>query len=483
MERGPDGLLIPSGIAIDRTQQSPLFRQIYERLRSGIAGGVFGAGTRLPSARNLASELGVARGTIEDAYGLLAAEGYVERRGRAGTSVAALGSRLAAVGSAAPPRRMPAARKGPSAGVRTVVSPFQMGLPALDAFPDKLWSRLVARAARRSAADSRGRPDPFGYEPLKVAIARYLALSRGVTCTAGQILITNGYQAAIDLVAHATLTPGDAAWIEDPGYQPARQALVGVGARVVPIAVDRDGMRVADGIARASDSRLAVTTPAHQAPLCVALTLPRRLSLLDWAARHGAWIVEDDYDGEFHYDGRPLPALKSLDRHDRVIYAGSFSKTLFPGLRLGYLVSPIALLDRLSQMAQRRSASPGSFMQSVVASFIEEGHFVRHLERMRRLYAGRRMTLVRELQKTFGTGLAVEVERGGMQIVARVGKGISDRMVADRAGEAGLAVGSLSSHSTMRRPDNGLLIAFTNVEERRAALLSRKLHEAIGGLL
>lgn len=476
-------LAILAAIVVDRTDQVPLFRQIYERVRGGIASGTFSAGTRLPSARNLASELGVARGTIEDAYGLLAAEGYVERHGPAGTSVATLATGKTAVGRTAGPSATPREVRGLPTTSEVETSPFQMGRPAFDAFPGTLWSRLVARAGRRSPTTSRGAPDPLGYAPLRAAIARYLALSRGVTCAPGQIMITNGFQGAIDLVAHATLKAGDQVWVEDPGYVPTRQALAGAGARVVPIAVDRDGIRVADGIARASRARLAITTPAHQAPLCVALSLPRRLSMLEWAAGSDAWIVEDDYDGEFHYAGRPLPALKSLDRRDRVIYAGSFSKTLFPDLRLGYLVGPVGLAERLSEVARRRSASPGTFMQTVVASFIEEGHFVRHLARMRRLYGNRRRSLVRELQRTFGPTLVLDVERGGMHIVARPRNGASDQLIADRARQAGLAVNTLSSQRAGRRADNGLLISFTNVEERRAATLCRKLHQAIGALL
>lgn len=483
MPASRESLPILSAIVVDRTAQAPLFRQIYERVRGGIASGTFSTGTRLPSARNLASELGVARGTIEDAYGLLAAEGYVERRGPAGTSVAAFETGRGRIGPLGGKPPTPAALQRLPAVDQPEASPFQMGRPAFDAFPGKVWSRLVALAGRKSPTASRGAPDPLGHARLRAAIARYLALSRGVTCTPGQILITNGFQGAIDLVAHATLKADDQVWVEDPGYVPTRQALVGAGARIVPIAVDRDGIRVVDAITRASHARLAITTPAHQAPLCVALSLPRRLSILDWAAGNDAWIVEDDYDGEFHYAGRPLPALKSLDRHDRVIYAGSFSKTLFPELRLGYLVGPLALVERLSEVARRRAASPGTFMQTVVASFIEEGHFVRHLARMRRLYGNRRRALVRELQAAFGAALVIDVERGGMHIVARPSHGASDQLIADCARQAGLAVATLSSHRAGRRADNGLLISFTNVDERRAALLCRKLRQAIGSLL
>ena len=350
----PDG---PS-ITIDRARGVPIYRQIYERVREGISRGTFRAGARLPSARSLASELGVARGTTEDAYALLAAEGYIERRGPAGSAVSSL---LGAAGHdlvgqvRRRPKSPPTQAQAQSAG-RVAVSPFQMGLPAIDAFPHKVWSRVVARQARRPLDAVTAHGDPRGLASLRRTIARYLALSRGVLCSPEQVLVTHGYQGGIDLVARSVLRPGDGVWFEDPGYVFAREALRTAGARMVAIEVDADGMRVADGIERAPQARLAVTTPAHQSPLCVTLSLPRRIALLEWAKARDAWIVEDDYDGEFHYGGRPLPALKSLDRGDRVIYAGSFSKTLHPGLRLGYLVSPEPLLGKLADAARLRDA-------------------------------------------------------------------------------------------------------------------------------
>ena len=309
-----------------------------------------------------------------------------------------------------------------------------MGLPAIDAFPHKVWSRVVARQARRPLDAVTAHGDPRGLAPLRRAIARYLALSRGVLCSPEQVQVTHGYQGAIDLVARSVLRPGDSVWFEDPGYIFAREALRAAGARMEAIEVDGDGMRVADGIERAPQARLAVTTPAHQSPLCVALSLPRRIALLEWAKARDAWIVEDDYDGEFHYGGRPLPALKSLDRGDRVIYAGSFSKTLHPGLRLGYLVSPEPLLGKLADAARLRDAGAATSCRrrsrpswkkaiSSATCIACAGCMPAAAPRWRRPCATRSARTCR-----------ITVENGGMHLIAGLRDGVRDQDVAECAG-------------------------------------------------
>ncbi|MGD9803364.1 MAG: PLP-dependent aminotransferase family protein [Hyphomicrobiaceae bacterium] len=469
---------------VSRGGATPIYRQIYERVRRGIATGSYQPGSRLPSARELASDLGVARGTVEDAYGLLLAEGYIERRGQQGSVVAHslsggdASARLVAPIASHKTETRPSRRSGDGP-----VSPFQLGQPAFDAFPQPAWSRLIVRFARRSPAGGIGHPDYDGYFPLKIAIARYLGLSRGVACSPGQILITNGYQAAIDLVGRSLLRPGDAVWFEEPGYVFGRDALLAAGAHVVPIGVDEDGLNIAEGIASAPKAKMIVTTPAHQSPLCVALSLPRRLQLLEWAREKNAWIVEDDYDGEFHYGGRPLPALKSLDRHDRVIYAGSFSKTLLPELRLGYLVVPLALVEPLAAAARARSAAPGLLMQAVVAEFLNSGQFARHLHRMRRLYADRRQALADALLQTFGNLLSIEMENGGMHLLARIPASGNDVRIAKIAAASGLAVNALSETYMGSANQRGLLLGFTNVPVNKARTLCRSLHREIAGAL
>ena len=358
--------------------------------------------------------------------------------------------------------------------------PFRMGLPALDAFPRKLWSGLTVRAARGLGADLLAPPDPAGYPPLREAIAAYLGISRGIACTAEQVLVTGGFQGGLSLAAQVLLRPGDPVWVEDPGYLPARQRLEASGARLVPVRVDREGMRVAAGVIAAPRARLALVTPAHQSPLGVALSLPRRLALLAWAAEAGAWIVEDDYDGEFHYAGHPLPALKSLDRAERVIYAGTFSKTLFPGLRLGYLVVPQELADAFHRASRNLQGGQPVLEQAVAAAFLAEGHFARHLRRMRTLYAARRKTLATALTATFGERVQVELEAGGLHLLARFPDAPDDGTLLRRATAAGLAPTALSSLALAHDCGQGLLLNFANVAEDAAPGLVERLAAALG---
>jgi len=461
-------------ITLDRTITGPLHLQIATRLRAAIAAGVLAPGARLPSARSLADQLGVARGTVDAGYAVLIGEGVVVPRGSAGTIVS---PELAA--RAAPPaqRRMPFAMR--RAEHATAPLPFRMGLPALDAFPRKLWTSLTIRAARGMGADALAYPDPAGLRALREAIAGYLGVARGIQCTPDQVLVTAGFQGALALVARVLLRPGDAVWVEDPGYHLARQALEAAGATLVPVRVDREGMRVAAGVTAAPRARLAVVTPTHQSPLGVALSLPRRLALLAWAAEARAWVLEDDYDSEFRYTGHPLPALKSLDRGGRVLYAGSFSKVLFPALRLGYLVVPDELGEAFARAGRLWSFGLPSLEQRVVAAFMAEGHFARHLRRMRSLYAARRGALAAALTAVFGDRVSLELEAGGMHLLARFPGAPDDGTLARRAAAAGLAPVALSSLVLAHDSGQGLLLGFTNVPEGEADALVRRLADAL----
>lgn len=468
-------------LALDRHSAVPLFRQICDRTRAAIAAGTLRPGERLPSARSLAAQLGAARGTVEAAYAILAGEGWIVARGAAGTVVApALGARPADHRrSAAPPLR----RERGVPGGDAAPPPFRMGLPALDAFPRKQWARLVAREARAPAAGRLHYPDPAGEPQLREAIAAYLAISRGVACAPEQVFVTAGYQGGLSLIARALLMPGDVAWVEDPGYHIAARGLAAAGMRLVPVAVDGGGIRVEEAIAGAAAARVAVVTPAHHCPLGVALSLPRRLALLAWAEASGGWIIEDDYDGELHYAGRPLPALKSLDAGDVVVYAGSFSKVLFPALRLGYVVAPARVADRFAAAAALLSGGSGRLEQAVVARFMREGHFARHLKRMRSLYAARRAALAAALRDVFGERLTIELQSGGMHLLARPQGGASDTELVRVAEAAGLAPGALSAHAIAAECPPGLLLSFTNVPEAQAGVAAEALLRAIGPLL
>lgn len=472
-----------SGVAfaLDRRSRVPVYRQLYNRTRAAIASGQLRSGERLPSARSLAAQLGAARGTVDAAYAMLAAEGWIVARGPAGTIVAPdLAEKLRGWAPT-----VTATRRGASKGLAAEIPPrpFQMGLPALDAFPRKLWSRLVAREVRALSPAGMANGDPAGYGKLREAIAAYLAIARGVSCTPSQVFVTAGYQGGLSLIARTLVKRGDQVWFEDPGYHLARQGLTEAGARLIPVPVDDEGMRVAEGLARAPRAGFVVVTPSHQCPLGVALSLPRRLALLSWAAEAGAWIIEDDYDGEFHYNGRPLPALKSLDRADVVLYAGSFSKVLFPALRLGYLVVPARLVQSFTLASFALHGGNAGLEQAVVARFMIEGHFARHLKRMRGLYAARRAALADALTVVFGDHLHVGLQSGGMHLLARPSGGAPDTMLVQLAEMQGLAPTALSPLSIDGDCSQGLLLSFTNIPREYASEAARALRRAIGNHL
>ncbi|MEK7890738.1 PLP-dependent aminotransferase family protein [Burkholderia contaminans] len=462
----------------DRHLDMPVYRQLVRRFRDAIETGKLAPGKRVPSVRSLASELNLARGTVEAAYQILIGEGYLVARGPAGTVVSpqlpdGRQPRAAAPRPDEPPRGDPA-KSGPK--------PFQMGIPALDAFPRMPWIRLTGRHVRAMATPSLDYAPPQGHDGLRRALSAYLGVSRGIDCSAGQIFITAGYRGALDLICRTLLRPGDTGWFEDPGYIHARRLLEHAGMRLVPVPVDDDGLCVEAGLRRAADARFAVVTPTHQSPLGVALSLPRRLALLDWARQQRAWIVEDDYDSEFRYHGRPLPALKSLDRHHRVLYTGSFSKVLYPGLRLGYLVVPEGQVAAFRDTAGWLGGSGPMLIQSVVADFMEQGHFARHLKKMRALYATRRAWLIDALGKVFGDTLDIPPRAGGLHVVAYWRTAVDDRAVARMADVQGFSVQPLNDWSPGGRMPPGMLLGFTNLTSAQQALmLVRRLYRLVCG--
>jgi len=473
--------------SIDRRTRVPLARQIYERLLMAIDTGVLVPGARVASARTLASELGVARGTVEAAYQRLAGEGYLLARGPAGTIVSPHLPRSPRIRRAHAPARPATTASEPkrlASQSRPALSPLplQLGIPALDAFPRKVWTRLAARRVRATLTADLGYGDPCGEPALRQALAAYLLVSRGVPCSADQVFVTTGYCASLTLAASVLLRRGDTVWIEDPGYPPTRTVLERGSWIAHPVRVDAEGLNDAAGREQAPNARMAVVTPSHQAPLCVSMTVSRRLALLDWASRAKAWIFEDDYDGEFHYAGPTLPALKSLDARDRVVYAGSFSKVLFPALSLGYVVVPKATAPAF-ESALRAAPSRGSrLLQETVAELLTAGHFARHLKKMRLLYARRRAWLVQALREALGERLDVDPTRGGMHLVVRIRARVGDRTLARRAQSAGFACQALSERyatAAMPRRSHGLLMGFTNVASpAQARAIARGLRDA-----
>lgn len=461
----PSAKLHPIG-PLDTTAVSPYYRQLYDRIRAAIANGLLKPGDRIPSARALTKELGLARGTIETAYSLLAAEGYIQSRGQAGTIVS---PDLEADALASRPALPPARLVSPTSFRPETILPFQMGLPALDAFPRKIWAHLSAHCARAMQPSDMVHPAICGLPELRAQIASYLQVSRGVSCSATQVFVTSGYRNTIELVAHALLKPGDRVWLESPGYPPTRDILGHQHVSTVPIPVDSDGLMVSQGIKLAGNARAAVVTPAHQSPLCVSLTLPRRLALLEWAKQNDSWIIEDDYDGEYRYVSRPLPALKSLDHHGRVLYSGTFSKVLFPSLRLAYLVVPEAQVARFEQIVQDLSAGSPQLTQAIVTAFITEGHFARHIQRMRKLYGERRNAAAAGLEAVLGGEIRIDTQPGGMHLILRLPSGKSDRHLVARMLEKGLYGEALSDWTTYHDGASAILLNFTNIASQKMA--------------
>ncbi|HEY2511577.1 MAG TPA: PLP-dependent aminotransferase family protein, partial [Polyangiaceae bacterium] len=450
MKRAPDGL--GPVVTVNRRDARPMHRQIYEGYRAAILEGRLHAGQRLPSTRTLAADLRVSRIPVVTAFAQLVAEGYVESRVGAGThvtgSLPAVAFPRAKQDRRAPrpgPRRIPpsplAPHEGPWLALR---GPFRLSQPALEEFPAALWARVFSRQARRMSPRQMSYGDPQGLPVLREALAAYLRTFRSVACDAGQIFVVSGSQQALVLAWRALFAPGDKVWMEEPGYGGARDALLLAGAKIVPVPVRDDGLDVAAGVRRAGRARGAYVTPSHQYPLGVAMSATKRVQLLEWARRSGAWIVEDDYDSEYRYEGQPLSSLHGLDRDARVVYTGTFSKVLFPALRLGYLVVPADLVTRFRELREAMDIFPPPLPQAVLAELIVEGHFARHLRRMRAVYAERREALVAALTRELGDVVSVVGEAAGMHLVVVLPPGMDDVEVARRAARRGISAAPLS---------------------------------------
>jgi GntR family transcriptional regulator/MocR family aminotransferase len=466
-------------LVLDTRGGKPLQLAVHDAVRDAILRGRVRPGTRLPATRDLATQLGIARGTVVVAYEQLTAEGYLRGSGSAGTFV---NETLPDAWFAPDKRTLPVRRhrgaalskRGASlAGGRFPVAlpgaprPFLPFTPAIELFPRARWGELVARHARRSDASRFRDVDARGYRPLREALAEYLAVYRGVRCDADQVLVLSGVHQALDLVARLLLDRGDATWIEDPGYFGARRVLEAAGVDLVPVPVDDNGLDVARAIQEAPHARLAYVTPSHQAPSGATLSLDRRMKLLDWADKRGAWIFEDDYDSEFRYEGRPLPALQGLDHRDAVLHAGTLSKSMFPGLRLAYLVVPDALVDPFAAAASTLHRYVPLLLQAAAADFIACGDLGRHLRRTRGAYAERRQALVSTLTAEIGDRLELAEAKCGMQVLGRLSPGKGDRAICRRAYEQQLEILPLSKFSMRPLRRGGLILGFAAVDPSR----------------
>ncbi len=467
-------------IAVDRSSPRSITTQVYTAIRQLITSGDLPAGKRLPSSRTLARELDISRTTTMAVFERLNSEGLIESHTGSGTYVSDLAEASRPGQALVVHAARPVSAK--LADIIAEASPrffqrlshpqrpraFVTGLPDYDAFPLAVWARLTAKHWREPRDQILGYPDAEGHPRLRRAIAEHLRANRGLPCDAEQIFIVTGAQQAFDLVGRVLLNPGDPVWYEDPGAIGARNCLIACGAHMVPVPVDDQGIRVAEGLRLAPDFRLAFVTPSHQHPTGAEMSLERRSELLAAANRAGAWIIEDDYDGEFRYDGRPLPTLKSGDAGERVIYVGTFSKTMFPALRLGFYIVPAPLVSVFQRISGAFLQGVPSSIQAVLAAFIEEGHFATHLRRMRDIYAERHAVFHEAAAQHLAELLHVRRSVAGFHVTGTFASPAvdEDRIVAD-AEAAGLVVSPISRFTIERgRVAPGLVLGVSAISER-----------------
>jgi GntR family transcriptional regulator / MocR family aminotransferase len=474
-------------IAVDRRNRKPLHRQIYEAYRTAIVSGGLRAGQRIPSSRVLASEIGVSRFPVLNAYGQLLAEGYFESRVGAGTAVSS-SLREQLTPSESPGNAFAANRHRERRVARrcsilpTLSRPPWMGLGAFgvgqvasEQFPLKIWTTLVARRCRSMDARSFHYGQEPGSKVLRETIAAYLRTARSVRCEAEQVMIVSGSQQALEISARVLLDSGSRVWVEEPGYRLAREVFALTGCHVVPVPVDGEGLDVAAGIRRARQARAAFVTPSHQFPLGVTMSASRRFQLLDWAQSTGAWIIEDDYDSEFRYESMPIASLQGLDTNARVIYIGTFSKVLFPSLRMGYIVVPLDLAERFHAVRRVMDIGPPTFYQDVLTEFISEGHFARHIRRMRALYRERRSELVESISQELGSKIEILGGEAGMHLTMTLHGGIRDLEIAERAARQNLWLWPLTPSYVGSAPRQGFILGFGGTPKEEIAPAVRKI--------
>src|SRR5919205_2155080 len=475
----------------NRPSHQTLSDWLYAELRGSILEGRLRPGTRLPASRDFARQHSLSRGTVVVVFERLLAEGYLSSRVGSGTWVSDRGAAgaHARAETQAPPayvRRVMSAYVRPKAYEGWVGTggrrPFQMRAPALAEFPAKLWGRIAARRARTFRSWLQTEDDGLGYRPLREATAHYLGASRGVRCSADQVVIVSGVQQALDLLARLLLKPDDPVWVEDPAYVGATMAFSNAGAKVVPVPVDEQGLSVSAGVRACGRPRGMYLTPAHQFPLGVTMSLERRMEVLKCASRLGAFVIEDDYDSEYRFEGRPVPTLQSLDRSSSVILVGSFSKLLFPSLRLGYVVLPPSLVDYFLAFRFQTDFRSVSLDQAVLCDFIVGGHLGRHLRRMRDLYAQRLAALIDGGREHLKGLLEISNVRAGLYTVGFLKNGMTSRAAEAAAAARGVEAVALDRY-TLKRPDpQGVLLGFAAFDEatireglvRLAAALSRR---------
>jgi GntR family transcriptional regulator/MocR family aminotransferase len=480
-------------ISVDRRAQKPIYKQIYAAFRTRIIDRELRPGQLVPSTRELARELRVSRFPVLNAYAQLLAEGYFESRVGAGTFIASSlpeeplpQTRQTVVNSA--PELLRTISAGASTLPRYVgpswtegLGPFQVGQPELESFPLKTWSKLVARHSRNMLPSDLQYGDAMGLMGLREAISVYLRTSRAVRCEADQIMVVSGSQQALDITTRVLLNQGAMAWVEEPGYWLVHHVLKAAGCTAVPVPVDLEGLDVSLGIELCSNARAAFVAPSHQYPLGVTMSATRRFQLLTWAQDAGSWIIEDDYDSEYRYESPPISSLQGLDGNSRVIYIGTFSKVLFPSLRLGYIVIPPDLVDRFAAVRQSMDLCPPPINQAVLTEFIREGHFARHIRKMRQIYGERRRVLVKEIERELYPSCKLVGGEAGMHLTILIGGVIQDNEIAAKAAERKLRLSALSLSYVGDAPRQGFVLGFGNTRASQipgAVRLLKKLLKA-----
>jgi len=464
-------------IALTERTDAPMYRRLYDGFRKAIIDGRIRPGQRVPSTRGLAAELGISRISVLSAYEQLLSEGYFETFVGAGTSVAqsipdetlkplTVKARkddrglARGVGHRRISRRAMACALAPDQSWLDNLGAFRVSLPALDHFPLDIWSKFVARNARKPARGTMAYQNAMGHLLFREAIADYLRAARGVSCDSSQILVTTGSQQALQICAQVLLNSGDRICMEEPGYPGARDAFHAIDAEVVPIPLDQNGIDVAHIAKRVRSARAVYVTPSHQYPMGMAMSAARRMLLLQWAARTDAWIIEDDYDSEYRFDGRPIASLQGMDANERVVYIGTFSKVMFPALRLGYLVLPKDLVAAFCAARETADSFSSTLYQVALTAFMQEGHFHRHIRRMRILYMDRRRSLVQAIKTHMNDTLEVVGAEAGMHLVALLPAGINDVVIAKGAAKLGIAAMPLSSCYSSSPQRGGLILGY-----------------------
>jgi GntR family transcriptional regulator/MocR family aminotransferase len=462
-------------LALNEQAQEPLHRQLYTQLRSLMLDGVVTPGSQLPSSRSLAVDLGISRNTVSSAYEQLAAEGYILTHS---------GSRAEVANLTLPEVRSEMIGEAPASSVETLLSArgrlmiqqprqrsfpkqaaFHPGTPDVTMFPFGVWRKIVNRRLQSAGDDIWGYHFLTGYPPLKEAICRYLRASRGVNCDPQQIVITTGAQGALDLISRLLLDPGDSAWVEEPGYLGVQSTILAAGGRLLPLHTGLDGWKL-DYPERYAP-KIIYLTPSCQFPLGVTMGVEQRLQILDLARKHGCWIIEDDFDSEYRFKGRPVPAMWSFAPYDRMIYIGSFSKTLFPALRLGFLVLPEPLEPDLRKALSVTGHYAPLFLQAALCDFIEQGEFAKHLSRMRRLYAERRAIFLALCNEYIGKYLEFIPSDSGIQVTGLLKVPVRDTDIVQEAEKAGMNLSPLSMYYRHGNEVNGFVLGYAAIQPKK----------------